>query len=499
MNFRILYLAFVLIFGYLLFFSWSQDNKEKAETVAALDIERPVDDVWGELEEISNGVLKLSVDVSSGSIVESRFIDYKKNKNVKNSSLRLLGYGDGFKFYHRSGLTSDNVIFNAVNNYGDRLELLSEEGYRKVITFSDHSSYIVLVEDSYEGGGDILSPLVYSSLFRSAGQPLDGGESFFDRSSFYGFAFNTSADPYVSYRLKSIEEPIRYTEYGKWLGFTEKYFLVSILPSDGGVTLFAEPINTSGLYRAGVLKDPTRSNVSEIFIGPKIRSDLLKIAPDLELTIDMGWFWFLAQPIVVLLVFIQSFIQNWGWSIIVLTLMIKLLFWPLSSRGFRSMAKMRALSPKLQELQGRYKNDRQKLGQEMLAFYQKEKINPAGGCLPMLAQFPVFIALFFALRETVELRHAPFVLWLDDLSAPDPFFVLPVVMAVMMYLTQKLNPQPPNMDPVQAQVLKFMPVMISVLFLWLPSGLVLYSVANAGISLLQQTYLYRQLGASLSE
>ena len=213
----------------------------------------------------------------------------------------------------------------------------------------------------------------------------------------------------------------------------------------------------------------------------------------------MGWFWFLAQPLVVLLVFIQGFVHNWGWSIIVLTILIKLLFWPLSSKGFRSMAKMRALSPKLQELQSRHKNDRQKLAQEMMSFYQKEKINPAGGCLPMLAQFPVFIALFFALRETVELRHEPFILWLGDLSAPDPFFVLPVVMAGMMYLTQKLIPQPPNMDPIQAQVMKAMPIMISVLFIWLPSGLVLYSVANAGISLVQQTYLYKQLGASLSE
>ena len=500
MNFRILYLVFVLVFGYLLFFSWSQENKERAATIAAVEVDQfERGGAWGDLVSISNGVVKLTIDVVSGSIVESRLLDYRKNKDVPNSSVRVFGYGDGFKFYHRSGLSSESVVYDLAESSKERVLLLSPGGFKKVIGFSDRSPHIVVVEDSFEGLGGVPSPLVYSSLFRTNGQPIDGGETFFDRNSFYGYAFNTSEDPYVGYRFGSIDEPIRYDEFGKWMGFTEKYFLTAILPSEDKTTLFAEPVNSAGLYRAGVLKESSNSNVSEIYIGPKIRSDLIKIAPDLELTIDMGWFWFLAQPLVVLLVFIQGFVHNWGWSIIVLTILIKLLFWPLSSKGFRSMAKMRALSPKLQELQSRHKNDRQKLAQEMMSFYQKEKINPAGGCLPMLAQFPVFIALFFALRETVELRHEPFVLWLSDLSAPDPFFVLPVVMAGMMYLTQKLNPQPPNMDPIQAQVMKAMPIMISVLFIWLPSGLVLYSVANAGISLVQQTYLYKQLGASLSE
>ena len=499
MNFRILYLSFVLIFGYLLFFSWSQENKDRAVAVAEVEIERVDGGDWGELAIISNSEIRLSVDVVSGALVESRLLKYKKNKDVAASSVRTLGYGDGFKFYHRSGLSSENVAYSVIENTGSALLLASENGHKKLIGFSDTNPNVVEINDYYDGADGVSSPLVYSSLFRTAGQPIDGGETFFDRSSFSGFAFNTSDDPYIGYRLGSIDEPVRYEEFGKWMGFTQKYFLISILPSEEQVTLFAEPMNSSGLYRAGVLKKPTNASLTRVYIGPKIRSELIKVAPDLELTIDMGWFWFLAQPLVVFLVFIQGFIQNWGWSIVVLTIVIKLLFWPLSSKGFRSMAKMRALSPRLQEIQSRYKNDRQKLGQEMLSFYQKEKINPAGGCLPMLAQFPVFIALFFALRETVELRHEPFMFWLSDLSAPDPFFVLPVVMAGMMYLTQKLNPQPPNMDPIQLQVMKFMPVMISVLFIWLPSGLVLYSVANAGISLIQQMYLYKQLGASLSE
>ena len=197
-----------------------------------------------------------------------------------------------------------------------------------------------------------------------------------------------------------------------------------------------------------------------------------------------------------LLVVINGLINNWGVSILLLTVVVKLLLWPISAAGFRSMAKMRVVQPKLQEIQQRYKDDRQKLGVEMMALYKKEKINPAGGCFPMLLQFPVFIALFFALREIVELRHAPFFFWLQDLSAPDPYFVLPVVMGGLMYLTQQLNPTPPNMEPLQVQVMKYMPVLFSVFFIFLPSGLVLYSVANALFSLVQQRMMYRKYGAS---
>ena len=230
-------------------------------------------------------------------------------------------------------------------------------------------------------------------------------------------------------------------------------------------------------------------------MGPKIRKDLIAVAQDLELTIDMGWFWFLAQPLAALLTVINGFVNNWGVSIIALTILIKIVFWPLTGKGFRSMANMRRVQPEMQWIQERYKNDRQKLSMEMMTLYKKEGVNPMGGCLPMLASFPFFIALFFVLRESLELRHAPFGLWLQDLSAPDPFFVLPVLMALLMYLTTRLNPTPPNADPTQLAVMKFMPIGISVLFVFFPSGLVLYSVANSGVQLLQQTMLYRELGA----
>jgi YidC/Oxa1 family membrane protein insertase len=209
----------------------------------------------------------------------------------------------------------------------------------------------------------------------------------------------------------------------------------------------------------------------------------------------MGWFWFLSQPLMMLLSLINDLVDNWGVSIVLLTLLIKLLLWPLSAKGFSSMAKMRTAGPKLKEIQERYKDDRAKLGTEMMALYKKEGINPAGGCFPLLLQMPVFVAFFFCLRESVELRHESFFFWIQDLSAPDPLFILPVIFAALMYLTQQLNPQPPGMDPTQAQIMKFMPVMIAAIFVIMPAGLVLYSVANSAISLVQQKAMYKKYGA----
>ena len=232
-----------------------------------------------------------------------------------------------------------------------------------------------------------------------------------------------------------------------------------------------------------------------VFVGPKIRKDLMVRAENLELSIDMGWFWFLAQPMIAAIDFINNIVGNWGFSILIFTILLKLALFPVTGKGFKSMAQMRKAMPELKEIQDRYKNDRQRLGAETLKVYKKYGANPLGGCLPLLAQFPFFIALFFGLREMVELRYSPFIFWIQDLSAPDPLFVLPALFGLVMVLTQKLNPQPPNMDPIQQNVMKVMPVMFSVFFVIFPSALALYSVANGAFSLFQQRLLYKRLGA----
>jgi YidC/Oxa1 family membrane protein insertase len=410
----------------------------------------------------------------------------------------------GFRFYLNSGFVSEDQGFKVLEVLPSSIKLVSLDGnISKTISLKDND-YELFIEDRWVGGMPVDVPTPYVAMYRTDGRPLDSRDNFFENSSYTGVAFNTPEEPYANFRLRNIDERIEYFQRGGWVAFIQKYFMAAILtPSDRAQTLVAfPPSGNSATYVMGSILREVKSNqissgvTHRVFLGPKVRSDLLTRAQDLELTIDMGWFWFLAQPLMMLLSMINSLVGNWGVSIILLTFVIKLLLWPVSAKGFSSMAKMRTAGPKLKEIQERYKDDRAKLGTEMMALYKKEGINPAGGCFPLLLQMPVFIAFFFCLRESVELRHESFFFWINDLSAPDPLFILPVIFAALMYLTQQLNPQPPGMDPTQAQIMKFMPVMIAVIFIIMPAGLVLYSVANSAISLVQQRAMYKKYGAS---
>lgn len=238
----------------------------------------------------------------------------------------------------------------------------------------------------------------------------------------------------------------------------------------------------------------TVSTGATLYAGPKLPNNLKPLAEGLQLTVDYGMLWFIAQPLFKLLHIIQALVGNWGWSIIILTLLVKGLFYPLNATSFRSMAKMRKLGPKMQSLKEQYGEDRQKLSQAMMELYKKEKVNPMGGCLPILVQMPVFIALYWVLLESVELRLAPWLGWIQDLSQMDPYFILPLIMGASMFIQQLLNPTPP--DPVQAKVMKLMPVIFTFFFLWFPSGLVLYWVTNNVLSIIQQYIITRKIEAS---
>ena len=228
-----------------------------------------------------------------------------------------------------------------------------------------------------------------------------------------------------------------------------------------------------------------------LYAGPEEQEKLEKIAPGLELTIDYGWLTIIAVPLFWLLSWLNQWAGNWGIAIILLTVIIKLLFYPLSAASYRSMAKMRVLAPKLQKLKDQYGEDRQRMQQAMMDLYKTEKINPLGGCMPILVQIPVFIALYWVLLASVELRHAPFMLWIDDLAAPDPWFILPILMAATMWIQTLLNPEPP--DPVQAKVMKIMPIVFSIFFFFFPAGLVLYWLVNNVLSIAQQWQITRAM------
>jgi YidC/Oxa1 family membrane protein insertase len=285
-----------------------------------------------------------------------------------------------------------------------------------------------------------------------------------------------------------------------WIGIIQHYFVSAWLPKDGLEREYFTNKVGDNLYTAGVVMPlgtiapgATASVDVPAYIGPQETEKLEKVAPGLNLVVDYGWLYILAAPLFWVLKWIHGVVGNWGWAIIILTILIKLLFYPLNAKAGRSMAQMKVLTPKMEKLKELYGDDRQKLNQAMMELYRTEKINPLGGCLPILVQIPVFIALYWVLLASIELRHAPWLGWIHDLSAPDPYFILPVIYAISMLVQTRLNPQPA--DPVQARVMMIMPVMFSIFFLFFPAGLVLYWVVQNLLSIVQQWHINRTLAA----
>ena len=515
MNPRYIYMAIVLSLSYVLFFQWGQDQKAKEVGVEEAKAELEVDGL-GDISILENDLLKISINNQNGYIVESRLKEFPVFPGSKRG-VRVLGFEEdpssgsiALKYYLKSGFSglNNNKLFplTIVSSSSNKIILESKEfGVRKTIALSETPYEISVFDENLSGAG--YKP--YIALYRNDALPVDMPTGFIANASYRGVAFNTKEDPYKNTRLRALDESQVYRRSGGWVAFIQKYFMASVLGSgDYDYSYFANPRAESGLYSMGYFVEPDMDSFEaydsykhRIFIGPKTRDILANKegVSDLELSIDMGWFWFLAQPMVWLLAKINGLVGNWGVAIILLTFIIKAVFWPLSSKGFRSVAKMRLYQEDVTEIKNRYKNDPQKAQVEIMSFYGKKGINPLGGCLPMLPQFPFFIALFFALRESVELRHAPLGLWLQDLSAPDPLFILPILMAFIMFMTQKLAPPMPGSDPTQIAVMKFMPVMFSLFFIFLPAGLVLYSVTNALVTYLQQVLIYKTVGAKLSE
>jgi len=295
------------------------------------------------------------------------------------------------------------------------------------------------------------------------------------------------------------EAPFRQAVTGGWMASIQHHFLAAAVPA-GDVPYTYEGKAADGRYLMTAMgpvqtvAPGTEATFREqLFVGPKLQEQLEGIAPGLELTVDYGKLTLLAKPLFWLLGQVYQLVGNWGWTIIIVTLLIKAAFYKLAETSGRSMARMRKLQPRMQAMQERYKDDRAALSQAMMDLYKKEKINPAAGCLPMLVQIPFFIAFYWVLLESVEMRQAPFMLWINDLSSRDPFFVLPLLMGGAMYFQQKMNPAPP--DPVQARIMQFMPIMFTGMFAFFPAGLVLYWLTNSLVSMLQQWRINKVLGA----
>ena len=504
MNIRSVYWALLVGLSLTLLFQWTSEKREESVNKHLLEAQsyNPVEDDG--YISIENDELYVVVSVATGNIVETRLKKYPVENTQGALGYRVFGESKevAFNYYFKSGFTNTSPVYS-VEDVGDDYVVLSdgELGLRKRISFSDSSYELSIYDESLVG----VDGKVFAGLFRTGGRALDLKRGALDggmmnNSSYEGVAISSEQDPYDTSRLSRIDDTKEALTRAGWIAFVQKYFFAALIGSDEYIYNYYVLPKESGVYRMGyTVESSSSSNVTSshehrLFVGPKIRKDLMQRAENLELSIDMGWFWFLAQPMVLVMDWINGYLNNWGLTIIVFTILIKLLFWPVTAKSFKSMAAMRKITPELNEVKEIYKDDRQKQANETMKLMKKHGANPLGGCLPLLIQMPFFIGFFFALREMVELRHSELGIW-TDLSAPDPYFVLPALFCVVMILTQRLNPQPAGMDPTQAQVMKYMPVMFSVLFIFFPAALCLYTVVNSAVQLAQQTYLYKQQGA----
>jgi len=507
MNIRKVYLGLVAVLSVALFYEWTSDNKSSSISkhleLAGIEMAKPKVSEDGAYVYLENDLLRLKISIQTGSVLESRLKQYGVENVEGSMGVRVFGSSDigSFKYYLRTGFTGQAVKY-VLDSYGDNFVLLKsgDGSFAKEFSFLPNT-YEVLIKDSSSVG---VEGKAFASLYRTEGRSLDLKTGFIEggmmnNSSYQGVAISSDQDPYETTRLRALDKPTSVLSRSGWISFIQKYFFAALIGSNEYVYNYFTSPAESGVYRMGYTVEKGEatnlvySHSHRVFIGPKIRKDLAERAESLELSIDMGWFWFISQPMVWFLDLINEYVNSWALSIIIFTLILKLALFPITAKGFVSMAGMRKVGPMMKDIQDRYKNDRQKASAEVMALYKREKVNPLGGCLPVLAQMPFFIGFFFALREMVELRHASF-FWISDLSIPDPLFILPVLFGLVMVSTQRLSPAPPTSDPTQAQVMKYMPVIFSIFFVIFPAGLCLYSVINSGVSLAQQRYLYKKTG-----
>jgi YidC/Oxa1 family membrane protein insertase len=469
---------------------------------------------------VTTDVLRIVIDTRGADIHSARLTTYPVNKDEADNPVELLNDDPSKRFISQTGLLSDNStppnhhsIWNSAGSAytlkdgEDNLQVpftwTSPNGLKitKVYTFK-RGSYLVdmkqtvLNQSNQEWNGRQYIQLQRKEPEKKVGSALSTSSE--DRA-YTGGVLYTQAEKYEKISFDDMADN-NLTRTGKdaWVAMIQHYFLAAWIPQSGEEDSFYTKALQDKYFVIGAISPEAaiapgaeKTFESRLFVGPKLQRTLEGIAPGLELTVDFGNLTFIAKPIFWLLDKYHVLFTNWGWAIVFVTITIKLLFFKLSASSYRSMANMRKLQPKLKELKDRIGDDKQQFNVAMMELYRKEKVNPLGGCLPVLVQIPVFISLYWVLVEAVELRQAPFIFWLQDLSSKDPYFILPVVYGVSMFIQQRLNPQP--QDPIQAKVMQYFPLMFTVFFAFFPSGLVLYWVINNALSILQQWVITRQI------
>ncbi|MGH8508040.1 MAG: membrane protein insertase YidC [Gammaproteobacteria bacterium] len=486
----------------------------KESNAAVSDLEATPAGKDGSYIRVKTDVLDLDINRVGAIIEKARLPEFPVSVDSPEKPFVLLDQSESLTFIVQGGLRSTDVAPDHHSEYrseqdayelkaaANSLEAVFTWGpvqgltVRKIYTFERGSYLVKLRYQIINEGSSPWAGRVYGQIQRSQATSRSG----------FIYTYTGAAISSLEKRYEKIdfddmqEQPVERDVSNGWAAMLQHYFVAALVPDpketfhyyskilDGGkrylIGLYGPEVNVpAGADHAVDMR---------IYLGPKLQHVLEKIAPGLELTVDYGVLWFIGKPIFWLLEKLHRFIGNWGWAIVFVTVILKALFFQLSAASYRSMAKMKKLQPRLQALRERHEDDRMKMNQAVMELYKEEKVNPFGGCLPILVQIPVFIALYWVLLESVELRQAPFGYWIKDLSSPDPFFVLPVLMGVTMLIQYKLNPTP--IDPIQQKVMQLLPIVLTVFFSFFPSGLVLYWLANNVLSIGQQWLINKRFG-----
>ncbi|AMJ96357.1 membrane protein insertase YidC [Alteromonas stellipolaris] len=464
--------------------------------------------------EVKTDGLDLRIDLLGGDVITADLLKFPVTQGSEEP-YSLLRSGNGL-YVAQSGLigangpdasSSGRPVYRTDSNFyemtGDTLEVplvwKNDQGLTVTKTFifkKDH--YNVAVNYTVENNSGAAANVQQYAQLKQVIDAEDDGNMFMP--TYRGAAYSTEEDRYQKYTFDDIaDDKLRETTKAGWAGMLEHYFVSAWVPPQDQVnTIYSR--NISNQYAViGVLMPAAVVNTGEtktlsstLYMGPKDQDKLKEIARGLDLTVDYGILWWISQSLFSLLTFLHSLVNNWGVAIILITIVVKGAMYWLTKKQYESMARMRNLAPKMQQLKDRFGDDRQKMSQSMMELYKKEKVNPMGGCLPLVLQMPIFLALYWVLMESVELRHADFALWITDLSVKDPYFVLPILTGASMYLLQKLQPTTIT-DPMQQKIMQFMPVAMSVFFLWFPAGLVLYWLVSNIITLVQAKMIYASM------
>jgi YidC/Oxa1 family membrane protein insertase len=499
--------------------SGTASNAKVPDATPAPDAAAPVAAIPRERVVVTTDVLKLTFDTEGGALVRTEFLkhvdmadktrnfvllDTSKERTYVAQTGLIAGAGGPALPTHKTMMTlvpGERALGDSAKELVLRFESAPVGGVQLVKTFTmTRSSYAVAVKHEVRNvGTGPVSPQLYLQLVRDGNKPM-GESSFY--STFTGPAIYTEAKKYQKVEFADIEKnkvDIEKTAENGYVAMVQHYFASAWLLGDGiKRELFMRKVDNN-LYSVGMITSldsiaPGASKTvdAKFFAGPQEEKVLESLAPGLELVKDYGWLTILAKPLYWLLDKIHTFIGNWGWSIMALVLLLKLAFYWLNAKAYASMAKMKAINPKITEMRERLKDSPQQMQQEMMRIYREEKVNPMGGCFPIMIQIPVFIALYWVLLSSVEMRNAPWVMWIHDLSSPDPIYILPLVMTLTTVLQTSLNPAPP--DPMQAKMMWFMPLAFSVMFFFFPAGLVLYWITNNVLSIAQQWVINTRMG-----